>query len=641
MVVATFGAVLAWQVPPGIASLDAGDFATASTVLGVPHATGFPVQTAAGHALTWLPWAGLAGRVGLWSALCMAVAFAGILDALRTAVPRDGGVPAAVAAATTLVLLCSDTMALHAVVPEVYALQLALVALGLAAGARLHATGDPRWAMGIALLAGLAVANHATGRLAAPIWLVVAWRGVPVQQRARATGIGLLIGCLAVCSYGYLAAAALRDPVHNWGDPSTVARWWAHITGAEIRTAFADQMRPSLASAVTSGTVFARQLWQGLGLCAPLGVIALGAGWVHRLPCAPAAGALVLVDAGYAVLLNPMGLRDAQNGQVATLLLAVAAAALLAAAATRRGGARPASTVAAVVAVTLAFVPAWGTPYRALDRDWSADDVGSVALAKLGPDGLLTTLTDSQTAATLYLQHAVDARPDALVFGRHALSSTVALDGVTRHAPFALVDADTLSRWRAEGNAAVAPRAAAVLEAHAGRRDIAWEAAMTTDDLPPSVQLVHRWPYGALAPAGATVDECAPTAVSYCGAPPLVTYAETARGDAGAYSAFGAAWLASQWSYRGARLVRAGDCPAALAWFDAAATLDPRASNHRTNRAVCLSDLGDHAAALDEARAALALDPSSGAARRIAVASAEAIGDAALAARLRRWSPTR
>jgi hypothetical protein len=348
----------------------------------------------------------------------------------------------------------------------------------------------------------------------------------------------------------------------------------------------------------------------------------------------------VLADVGYAIALNPMGLRDAQNGQVTLLVLACATAALLAGLAQRRGGPRPVSLLAALATLALAFIPAWGTPYGQLDRDWSADDVASEAFARLGPDGLVATLTDSQTAATLYLQHAVDARPDALLLGRHALSSPVAARGVMRHAPFSLVADETAARWAREGYGAVAPRAADVLEAHAGQRDLAWEAAMTTDDLPAAVQLVHRWPYGGIAPAGAPVDECAPAGRSYCATPPLILYAEQARGFAGAYGPFGARWLASQWSYRGARLVRAGDCRAALAWFDAAATLDPQTSNHRSNRAVCLADLGQHADALSEARAALALDPSSATARRLAIRSAEALGEARVAARLRRWDPS-
>lgn len=631
--------VVAWLVfgiVPGIGPLDAGDFATASRGLGVPHATGFPLEVMLGHAATWLPWGSAAARVGLVSALAttLALALGGawLHGVYRTRAAALGGL-----AVGAIAVASAATLRLHAAVPEVYALQLALVAGSIACAAQAARTRDARWVVMLALVAGLGVANHAVGRLAVPVLLVAAWRAAPAGGRARTAALGVVVGTLAVGAYAYLLVAAQRDPPHNWGDPGTLTRWWRHITGAEIREAFADEMRPSVASMRQYGAVFARQMVDALGVAAPLGALGLAVGALRRRPGFGVAAALLAIDVGYAIAINPMGLRDVQNGQVTawllalgTLVLALESASAIAAR-LPAPGARVAAVRGATLLAVAILVPTLGTPHDDSGRDWATEDVAATALFEPPPDALITTATDSQTAATLYLSVALDARPDAAVFGRHVLSSGEAAARVLPRQPFEIVPREVLAAWRAEGNASVGPRAAEVLGRHVGERPVRWEVAMTTDDLPRGLPFEHRWPYGRPLLPGSAADECAPVDRSYCGAPPLPGYAEAARDGGGGAGPFARRWLATQLAYRGAREVLAGRCDRAMTWFDGAAGLAPEVPNHQTNRAVCLAQLGQLEAALDAALDALRRDPSSATARRNAARYARELGDAALA----------
>lgn len=625
------GVSLGW---PGLPALDAGDFATAVATNGVPHATGFPLYLEATRLWTWLPIGNLAARYGAASALWTGVAVG--CAAWLAASGRHALAGACAAASAAIATLTVDTLALHARVAEVYALQLALAGLGLVALERWSTTGDARWRSALALIVGLGLANHALFRLWTPVFVVAAvlvWRRRPDRGVSAATGwpAALLCGALPIAGYGLLVVSAAAEPAHNWGDPSNLARLWDHATAADIRAAFGDQMRPSLLSVQVHGGSLARQFVAGLGVLAPLGVVALVAGAVRTGVVGGTLLALVAVDVVYAVVLNPMGLRDAQNGQLSALALATGAGWTIGWVVGRVRHAAP----VAVALLLLSYAGVAGVRYGETGRDWSAEDVAAVHLALAEPESITASSTDTTTAALLYASVALDARPDALVLGRHELSHGRAAAAAAARSPFPLAPAGVVEQWRSQGRGDDGARAAAVL-AHARTRALYWEVSGNGDELPATLVLAHRWPIGRVFEARAAPDECAPGPTSLCTGTDDAAWGDSARAASGQGGYFYRAWIARQWGYRGWRAFRSGAYAESGTWFERAARLAPDNPAWTTGVAVALANTGRLPEALAVQRAALRQDPLSRRAVLNAIRFAEASGDTAAAAALRR-----
>ena len=635
LLLAAVAAWLALGTTPGLGPLDAGDMTTASATLGVPHATGFPVHTLLGRALMWLPVGNLAHRAALGSAFLTAVAICGVAW-LAQAGAKGAATRAALATAAALsaalIVHATETLSLHAAVAEVYALHLALTVGALVAVERLQRTGDARWAIALATIAGLGIANHALFRLQAPVLVVAAWWLTPRGARLRTAIAGLTVGTAALLAYAYLPLAALRTPMHNWGDPSTLARLWAHITAADIRAAYGEQMTLAPSALAPHARVLASQLASGPGvaLIAGVGALALGA---RRSALATCALAFVTIDALYAVALNPMGLRDAQNGQVLALLGGVGFV-LGCAYVAERQPERARAAAGWALLLPLFILPQSDVRHGSLARDWSAEDHAVATLLYAAPEPIVITTTDTMTAAQLYFDAAIDARPDAAVFGRHILSDGRAAAYALGAQPFEVVPAGALEAWTDEGLGGEGPRAAAVLAANGGQRDIHWEPAIIASELPRGLQLVHRWPLGLVADGRAQPDECAPAAWSWCeGLPP---WAAEARAAAGSEGYFAGRFVAKQISFRAARALRAGQPVQALQLFEIAHAYDSSLPNFATGAAVASATLGRVDEALRWSLEALRINPASETARRNATQYAEQLGRADVLDALRR-----
>lgn len=637
---------------PGLPSLDAGDFVTAGATYGVPHATGFPVYLESARLSLWLPIGNLAGRMAWMSALFSGVAagcFVWVLAALVRA--RSAG---PIAVAVSIAFLLVDTLVLHARVAEVYALNLALIGAALVALERLESTADDRWIAAVALIAGLGLANHALFRLWTPVLVVAALALRPGRPAPRTVLAPALLGVLALLAYGLLVASALRGPAHNWGDPSTVARLWEHATARGIRVAFADEMRPTAFAVRHYAGVLSTQLVAGLGFHAVLAALGAWVGLRRRRGLIGTVLALLAVEVVYATVINPMGLRDAQNGQLVAVVAAGLSGLFLAAMAERLAGAPGAGAApedarrtarsgvvrAAAVAVTCAcFVGAAGPKYGTTGRDWSAEDIAAVHMGVAAPESVTVTASDATTAAILYADVAVDARPDAFFVGRHVLSEGRAAAYAAEHAPFLPASPDAVAAWANEGYGGGEVREAALLSAAfsaVARRPVYWEGGGNGDGLPAGVRLVHRWPLGRVASVDDPTDECSPELSSYCVSAPDVAWGRPARASSGANDYFYRSWVARQWGYRGNRAFRAAEYAEAGRWFERAVTLAPENGAWGTGVAVSLANTGRLEEALAVQLAVLARDPLSERAVRNGLAFARALDDRAALVELRR-----
>jgi hypothetical protein len=630
-------ACAAWGSHAVLAPLDAGDFVTASWALGVPHSPGFPLQTMLGHALAWLPLGSVATRVGLISALAAgAVAWAVVRLAHRLVPCRATALAAAVAVA--LIFGLAAPLGLAARMPEVYLQHTALLLGGLLLA---HA---PQRTPAHALLATLcwaaALCNHPSAALLVPCgaWVLLPrWRH---QARVLVTAVAL--AAIVGASWFYLMAAAASDPPHNWGDPATPARMWHHMSAANVRESFDAETSVS----AWARWMYTRQWWQSLGA----GVGALSAAGLlglalrtatRRAPAALAISlfAMVAIEVAWAAFINPMGIRDWQNGQVALAIGAIALGATVGGVIERFGRAAarapaPADPDAspheqAADAADIRPLP-WGSaaaigvalvglqvivlpePVRSLRQPSYTADAALWHLGHVAPASITTTLSDDLTSATLYATVVGDARPDVTAFGRWLLGSPESLPAHLAHWPVqpvpSLLDPEGAARWQALPRAAWLGQAVTeLLQVHLGQRTIAWEVAGSLVDLPPDLPWVLRWPVAEVLPMGAqTPAACMPSDRSYCPSAGAWTAPERVVNDI-----FAARWLSAQWATEARLLAQAGEWQPAYERYNQALALRPGSGPVRASMAVCLAAVGELPAALALSEEALQFDPFS------------------------------
>ena len=411
------GALYAWSAAPGLTWLDAGELGAAAWELGVAHPPGFPVFAQVHAAvMRLLPLGDVAFRgnvaSGLWAAVTLGLVYGA---------GRALGAGRLATAAGAALLALSPLWALHATTIEVYSGAAAIAAAMVWAAAR--ARDDARWGLAAALLVGLAAGHHAELRIFS---LLVVLAVLAARRDRRELGLSagfVLLGGLALLQLPLRAAAR---PWRNWGDPASPAALWDHVSGARIRMAYADEFAVFDLDAVA-------QLGDQLATHAPVLVLL---GLVGFALAVRRTWLLLLVwvaDCVYATTLNPMGLRDLQNGVPGLVMLAIGAAVALDWS-IRRG--RLAGIGGAALAVGLTV--AWSEPpgARRADRGLARlIDAGSDAAP---PEALALVASDSFASGWAFAQVVEGARPDlAVVVRQHAWDAS-SVGPVRRRLPSAL-----------------------------------------------------------------------------------------------------------------------------------------------------------------------------------------------------------
>ncbi len=268
-------AVFARTLAPTVTAEDSGELITAAWEFGIPHPPGYPLWTMlCGIFIRLTPFGSVALRANLFSAVCSSAAAVVIYAALREA--RITRLPSSAAA---LCWIWTRWAWMQSVITEVYAFNSLLTAAFLWAVLRWYRTRTTRPLLLASLFAGLAMCNHhqfAFAALAALIWIAII--DPRIYRNAR-----LILGCVAVFALGllpyiYLPTRAAADPPMNWGNPSTPANFWRHVTRAEYGT-----VGPTRFNEPRSITRYARQLSYSAGsliddltpILAGLGVLGL------------------------------------------------------------------------------------------------------------------------------------------------------------------------------------------------------------------------------------------------------------------------------------------------------------------------------------------------------------------------------
>jgi tetratricopeptide (TPR) repeat protein len=410
-------------VAPSIAWYDDAEFVSAAFCLGVPHPTGFPLYNVLARAAQLVPVGSVPFRTHLLSLLA---AFCAVL--LATRLLRRAGVAVVPSLALLLgvLVLATRTLFVHAATAEVYLPSLLLVMLGVSLA--VDAASDARRIVLLAFVTGLAGAHHAAAALILGALLLVS---VCVgRRRLGLAGLALLplAGVVGLLALGYLPLRAAAEPFRNWGDPRTWTAFVEHVTGARIARSFAEVGQVSWQVLEVRVQLLWRVVGDDLGLVAalvPLGAVLLALRASGRRLLGLLALA-VLVDLGFTLGLNPMGIADRQTVVFSLFAALVLAVVPLAALARRLSGLPVARRV---LLLTLPALPLGLAPDALYEADLGRD-VHALALAQrafelVPPGSVLLTSSDHLSAGALYLQGVEGFRLDTThVVAAHVVESS-------------------------------------------------------------------------------------------------------------------------------------------------------------------------------------------------------------------------
>ena len=304
--------------------------------------------------------------------------------------------------------------------------------------------------------------------------------------------VGLAV--VGMLPYLYLPIAANRASYHVWGQPDSFARLWDHFWGVAIQRAFGDEMLNA------SGPRFVWALEQFFGqILSDFGVLLLLA-LVGAIVLARRKRAVFLmtlgfgvVDCLYAVVINPMGLADLQNGVttyvVLALWLGVATQWIAAAVAERRQWGvtlRGAILGAFLVTTALLSMVSMEAERRTFVGQWAAEDLAFEALQPAPGGALVLTDSEELAAARLYIVGVGCLRPDLQALNRHELFDAMLLAKRSREGPFELASDETVAEWASTpmgaSDSTFHQRLDVLLgRAHGDGRTVLWEGGTASD----------------------------------------------------------------------------------------------------------------------------------------------------------------
>ena len=439
---------------PTVGFVDSGELTLAAWELGVPHPPGFPFYILLAHLAASVPLGSIASRVNFASALFGAGAVAGVFQLAWLILQRSRGpslstIQVAGAATAALLFACLRTPWSYATIAEVYSLAAGLLAL---MWLLMFTTSTAAW-RAAALVFGLSLGVHpaiAVGSLPALAVLVVRTKRITFVA-SREFVVLALIAIAGAASYVYLPLAAVRDPILNWGEPRTIERVWAHVSGWQYRGSV-EMSAAAFLNALGRFTGILLDQFGGRFFPVGLGLAAIGAGVAWRRD-RPSFWVLATLFAGNVLLTSWMnaGWSSAQADVITTedidayYLPALAACAVFAgfgaasllahalASAPRRKWPAIAVTALAASAILQPMAGNW----RVVDRhdDTTARTYVDDILRSMAPGGMLLLRDWQLSSPLMYVLAAERVRPDVFVLDLNLMERRWYTDGLQRRYP--------------------------------------------------------------------------------------------------------------------------------------------------------------------------------------------------------------
>jgi len=211
---------------PAVSVGDVGELITSAYSLGIAHPPGYPLYCVVGKLGTILfPFGNIAYRVTLTSAVVGATTALLVTLLIAELIPEGVGRKGLrwwAAAMGGLSLAFAEKVWDQVVEAEVYSLNFVTIALTLYIFLRWRKTGQLKLLYLVALMVGIALANHLTITLIAMslvLYMLCFHRKVLLNPVFL--GWVLLIGAVAIMFYLYFPLRSLANPAMDWGNPET------------------------------------------------------------------------------------------------------------------------------------------------------------------------------------------------------------------------------------------------------------------------------------------------------------------------------------------------------------------------------------------------------------------------------------
>jgi tetratricopeptide (TPR) repeat protein len=427
-------AVYCYTLAPTVTGEDSGEFLAAAYHFGLPHPPGYPLWTILCGLWTHIvPFGSVAWRGNLFSAVCMAAAVVFISLTLQRMRFRPF-VAGAVAAACGFSAVAWS----QSVIVEVYTLNMLLIAVLFWLTASWRCDGRNRWLLWGSLVLGLGMANHHTmgfAGLGVLLWAVAYRPALLRDGRLASKCIALLIVGLA--PYAYLLWAGGRDVPVKWGETSTLAGLWEHVSRGQYKSDSSIEAKVPLTAGRLASRYYYGLRWEAEQFSMWLvPLLVAGMVWLWRrrsrrvwfwwtVLLGVCCGPLFLYVTGPQadrqgyfvgkVFLSPLALISAAPLAAGLQWLLAALRPL------RRKVSRAAYAVAAgaagMLVIAVPLIANWND--NNLRHYWYAYDHARNILACMLPNAMIFPSGDHNTFPLIYLVHVEGLRPDVVIADKY------------------------------------------------------------------------------------------------------------------------------------------------------------------------------------------------------------------------------
>lgn len=441
--------------------VDSGELILTSAKLGVAHPPGFPLYTILGYLFTKLPFGSIAARMSFMSAFFAALTSAvltlitiNIYDVFAQNSPTKQGkktnvekqslnsnlffqpifkllMPLIVALSFSF----STTLWFYASVAEVYTLNIFMLSVIIYLMLEWHLkkqTNDKKADKIIpiaALIYGLALGvHHVTILLTLPAiaFFVIYNEGFKylLSKQVKIAFVTVLIG---FAIYLYLPISASQQPIFNWGNPSSLERFYWHISAKQYQV----NLSPSLEIVKDQFKYFANlTFWQFTPLGLVFIFVGLAALWKNKRNIFYLTILVIVFDLAYSVSYEIAEDKDAYYLTTNFALTIIIAAGLIDLFTRLAVKSKPFATLTLIFFSILPILN-FATHYQENNKKnyLIARDYVENVMRSVEPNSLLLTLEWQFYSPYLYMCHLENFRPDAIVVDVNLLRRSWYIEG--------------------------------------------------------------------------------------------------------------------------------------------------------------------------------------------------------------------
>ena len=407
--------------PETLTGLDAGELTAAGYELGIAHPPGFPIFSILCHGFfDFLPMGSLAFRGNIASSCLAALTFTLIFRSH----PDLGGHRKLL---WTFGLLAAITplYCFHALTVEVYSGAGLFVVMLVISLVRYLDSQDLRWLWTLSVLIGLgSFGHHPLLRLVSLVLMPFVIFSTRIRYQLIA---GMIVISSGLGATMFLYLRAQKNLWRDWGSPHNLPNLIDHILGTRIRQAYAEQMGAFNDEIARD---FLEQLLWSHGAIVALG--ALAACFTIGRRRTQIWLILLMLEIGYGIFINPMGIRDYQVGWLSV----ICAFALIVEFSNIFVGPRKRIKKLLIgCGVILLVLGVLKSPFEDANSSSHWREAVKRTFTQLPPETLVFTASDGASATAAYLQVVEGARPDVAVMVRQHLYRSSSTGPTARRLP--------------------------------------------------------------------------------------------------------------------------------------------------------------------------------------------------------------